>query len=42
MTTKRTYSYEERTSEKGKTFSFLFLPFCTLFPRDCLHSIKKF
>ena len=42
MAEKRLYSHEERTSEKRKTFSFLFLPVPTLFPQDCLHLITTF
>lgn len=41
MAKERVYSHQD-TSEKGKTFSFLFLSVRTVFPHDCLHSIKKF
>ena len=41
MAKKRVFSHEEKTTEKWKTFSFLFLPVRTLFPHNCLHSIKK-
>ena len=41
MAKKRVFNHEEKMTEKWM-FSFLFLPVHTLFPHDCLHSIKKF
>ena len=41
MAKKRVFSHEEKKSEKWKIFSFHFLPVLTIFPRDCLHSIKR-
>ena len=34
MAKKRIFSHEEKTSKKGKTFFFLFLPVRTRFPHD--------